>query len=213
MENIIKKHWSILKQDPHLSQCISDKPKFTYRRAPSIKGQIAPSKTKFSTSWKNQTMKQLTLIPLLGMFQCKKALCLTCQNVTHGKKSFTHNGKTFTFNSFYNCSTSYVVYCISCPCGLLYVGRTIRALRARFGEHRRAVEVANPKYSVARHFETHHQKNTTDLNVWIVEAISEKFTPAERFQRLCKQETYWIYSLNTLTPHGLNEEIEVHTVL
>lgn len=211
MERIIKKHWSILAQDPHLAPSLPAVPQFAYRRAPNVKTKIAPSKIPVQKI--SSTSKQLTLIPLLGMYRCKKALCLTCPHVTHGQKSFYTNGNQYILKSFFNCSTTYVIYCISCPCGLLYVGRTIRTLRARFGEHRRAVQANNPLYSTARHFTTHHQQNIADLNVWVIESIPDQFTPAERFQRLCRQETFWIFTLNSLAPNGLNEDIEINTVI
>lgn len=147
------------------------------------------------------------------MYRCNKALCLTCPHVAHGKRTFSTNGNQYTLKSFFKCSTTYVVYCISCPYGLLYVGRTIRTLRARFGDHRRAVQANNPQYSTARHFTTHHQQNISDLNVWIIESIPDHFSSAERFQCLCRQETFWIYTLNSMTPNGLNEEIEINTVI
>lgn len=53
-------------------------------------------------------------------------------------------------------------------------------------------------------------KAIVDLQVWIIESIPEKFTPAERFECLCRQETFSIYTLNTMTPHGLNKEIEIN---
>lgn len=39
----------------------------------------------------------IPLIPLVGMFQCLKKLCLTCQFVEHDQKYFTAKGKTYTF--------------------------------------------------------------------------------------------------------------------
>lgn len=36
MEHILNKHWAILKQDPLLNTTISDKPKVTYRQAPTL---------------------------------------------------------------------------------------------------------------------------------------------------------------------------------
>ena len=139
--------------------------------------------------------------------------CLTCSYVKHGQKSCVIHDKTYNLNSFYNCSTTYVIYCISCPCGLFYVGRTIRALRTRFGEHRRAVHAGDPKSSIARHFAINHHKDISLLRVWVIEAIPETPTAVERFQRLCRQETFWIYSLNTMSPHGLNEEIETNNII
>lgn len=43
-----------------------------------------------------------------------------------------------------------------------------------------------------------------------MDSISNSLPVAKRFKRLCQQETFWIYSLNTLTPGGLNEENEIH---
>ncbi|CAI9555659.1 unnamed protein product [Staurois parvus] len=147
------------------------------------------------------------------MYRCNKALCKTCQFVKHGQKNFTTKGKTYSFKEFYNCSTDHVIYCISCPCGLLYVGRTIRPLRARFGEHRRLIEDGKDKHSVPRHFLEYHQKSTDGLQVWVLESIHNNLSESDRFKKLCSQETYWIFTLDTLSPGGLNEELDINTIL
>lgn len=207
MESIISKHWEILKQDPFLSSSICDKPRVTYRRAPSLKNKIAPSQLKA------QAPNPLCLIPLKGMYQCKKTLCKTCDFVQHGQKSFTHKGKTYCFDNFHNCSTDHVVYCLSCPCQLLYVGRTICPLRQRFGRHRRFIETGCDKHSVPRHFLEFHHQSTAGLRVWIIEAIPKHLPEAERFSLLCERETFWIYTLDSLRPNGLNEELDINTIL
>lgn len=209
MENILESHWSILLEDPHLKATVGTKPKVTYRRSRNIKSKIAPSKIKSS----QPIPLQPVLIPLRGMYQCKKPLCLTCPFVQHGQKTFNVKGKSYTLKEFYNCSTDFVIYCLTCPCAQFYVGRTIRALRARFGEHQRFIEKGRDYHSVPKHFLTHHGRSTAGLGVWVIESIPATFPAAERFKRLCQQETYWIYSLGTLTPGGLNKEIEVHTLL
>lgn len=43
--------------------------------------------------------------------------------------------KNFRINSFINCSTTRVVYVLTCPCGTIYVGKTKRQLKVRVGEH------------------------------------------------------------------------------
>lgn len=133
---------------------------------------------------------QQTLIPLTGMYQCKKALCLTCKFVQHGQKSFTVKGKMYPINKFYNCSTEYVLYCLTCPCGLFYVGRTIGPLCKLFGEHRRFLEGGSDQHSVPRHYFEHHQQSTAGLKVWIIEAILASYPTAEHFKRLCQQKTF-----------------------
>ena len=209
MESILVKHWDILLQDPHLKPILPARPKITYRRAPNLKNKIAPSKLKPTPT----TSVTSTLIPLVGMYQCRKSRCKTCHFVQHGQKNFHTNGKTYPLKDFYNCSSEFVVYGLSCPCGLLYIGRTIRPLRERFGEHRRNIEGGTDPHSVPRHFTMLHQQSTSGLQVWIIEQIDKTLPPAERFKKLCARETYWIYSLDTLSPGGINESIEISTIL
>lgn len=46
MERIILKHWTILTKDPKLKSAIPPRLRFVYKKAPSIKNSIAPSKLK-----------------------------------------------------------------------------------------------------------------------------------------------------------------------
>lgn len=209
MENVLKKHWNILSQDPHLKSILPNQPKVTYRRAPNLKSKIAPSRLRSTAP----IHKSLELIPLVGMFQCKKARCKTCDFVKHGRKSFKHKGKVYPLEGFYNCSSDHVVYALTCPCGLLYIGRTIQPLRQRFGKHRRLIEGGKDLHSVPRHFLEHHNRSTEGLEVWVIEQIPRSLPDAERFKRLCSRETFWIYCLDVLSPGGMNEAIEISTIL
>lgn len=195
MERVLAKHWPILLKDPHLKDVLPPKPKVIYRKGKSVKSLIAPSKLKKAPK---PFIQGLCLIPLEGMFQCRKTLCLTCKHVNHGQKDFSTKGKKYMITNFYNCSSEFVIYGLTCPCGLLYVGRTIRALRKRFGEHRRFVEKGEDKHSVPRHFKEHHSRSPEGLKVWVIEGIPSTLPPAERFSRLCQRETYWIYTLDSV---------------
>lgn len=112
MEKILRKHWDILQQDPHLRSILPTHPQVTYRRAPNLKNKIAPSKLKITSAFPPIT----PLIPLVGMFQCWKKLRKTCHFVQHGQKSFSTKGQTYILKDFYNCSSDYVVYGLTCPC-------------------------------------------------------------------------------------------------
>lgn len=86
---ILNKHWNILQQDP-----ISKPSSHWYLESPTVKPptskiKLPPSKLKNIHTNPNTT----TLIPLTGMYQCKKALCKTCSFVQHGKKSFSQKEK------------------------------------------------------------------------------------------------------------------------
>lgn len=130
--------------------------------------------------------------------------------VQHGQKSFSTKGKTYPIKEFPNCSSDHVVYCLTCPCGFLYVGRTIHPLRQRFGKHRWFIEQGCDEHHVPRHFLTEHQKSTKGLKVWVIKAISGGLPAVELFKRLCQRETFWI---NSLSPGGLNEELDAYTLL
>lgn len=146
------------------------------------------------------------------MYQCRKLNCLTCKFVQHKQKYFTTKDKTFELGQFFNCSTEFVVYCLSYPCNLLYVGRTTRTLRKKFGEQRRSIE-DNKNVTIPRHFTEFHQGSTNGLRVWIIEAIPNNLPRAERIKHLRERETFWIYTLDCLKPGGLNEEMEAHSIL
>lgn len=116
MEHILKKHWGILLEDPHLKNSLDEKPKIPYRRAQNLKGKIAPSKLK--TRRPQPTVTPIFL-DIKDMYQWRKLNCLTCKFVQHKQKYFTTKGKTYQLGQFFNCSTEFVVYCLSCPCNLL----------------------------------------------------------------------------------------------
>lgn len=152
MEHILQKYWGILLEDPHLKNSLDEKPKITYRGAQNLKEKIAPSKLK---TCRPQPSVSPTFLDIKGMYQCRKLNCLTCKFVQHKQKHFTTKDKTFQLGQFFNCSTEFVVYCLSCPCNLLYVGCTTRTLRKRFGEHRQSIE-DNKNLTIPRHFTEFH---------------------------------------------------------
>lgn len=63
---------------------------------------------------------------------------------------------------------------------------------------KRAVTISVPK-----HFSTHHKQSTAGLRVWVMKSIPGSFFAPERYKHLCQQETFWIYSLGTLSPGGV----------
>ncbi|XP_018427485.1 PREDICTED: inactive hydroxysteroid dehydrogenase-like protein 1 [Nanorana parkeri] len=78
----------------------------------------------------------------------------------------------FSIKQFINCASEYVVYGILCPCGKLYVGRTSRTLRVRFGEHKRNILNKVNNHSILRHFLEVHVSNPEGLKVFGIELIS-----------------------------------------
>lgn len=128
----------------------------------------------------------------VGIFQCRKQGCLTCQFITHGQPSFSdRTGNTYSIRQFITCSTQFAVYVLQCPCNLLYVGHTIRVLCTRVGEHHRFFEKGVDKHSVL--VTSLPTIGRTLRSVLAIKYIPKAgLTENERFLRLCRKETLWI---------------------
>lgn len=194
----MRRHWPLLLQDEHLLPVLPNKPKFAYRKAPDIKSKVAPSKLKKKPLPLGQSIP--TFLAISGMYQCRKPLCKTCRFVRHGQRDFSVKGKTYPLKGFHTCSTD-------------HVGRTIRPLCKRFGEHCPFITEGLDIHSVPRHFLSYHEKSTDGPRVWVIEAMPREIPPAECFRRFCHREMFWIFSLNVLTHGGLNEDFEISAIL
>lgn len=113
-----------------------------------------------------------------GSFQCKKRGCLTCQFNRHGQSSFKDRaGNTFYINQCITCSSEYVIYMLTCPCNLSYVGCTKCTLRKWIGGRCRFISDGSDIHSVPRHFKTYHNKNIKALSVCTIECIPKGSLP------------------------------------
>ena len=102
-----------------------------FRRAPTLNDKLVKSHhpPKQQKTW---------LSTRKGNYKCGH--CNHCNNMIN-TNYFTDitSGRKFDINSFINCSTSYVVYRLECPCGHFYIGRTKCKLKARLAEHKYAI--------------------------------------------------------------------------
>ncbi len=94
-----------------------------------------------------------------------------------------------------SCLSTNVIYLLSCPCGLKYVGETNRQLRFCISELRSAINRADSKSPVTRHFtELNHTDN--ELSFWGIDMVLPmRYTNLE--QKLLQTESKWIFHLNT----------------
>ena len=123
-----------------------------------------------------------------------------------------HTGKKFPIKSVITCDSTHVVYMIQCPCGLAYVGKTTRKLKQRISEHKSSIRRNDREYPVAIHF------NDAKHDI-----SSFRFTGIEQVQMpprggdldliLKRREAYWIFTLQTLAPKGLNDEFMLNVML
>lgn len=206
IKHVIKKHWRILQSDPSLKEICAEPPRFTFKRARNIRDRLVHSDMKVSnpTTWLSN--------PPIGFYKCGH--CAQCSNSTNAKH-FSHpmTGKSFSINSFINCNSTHVIYLLKCPCGLVYIGQTKRQLKIRISEHKTAIRTKNATYAMARHYMEANHGSPASLKFWGIEKISLPPRGGDIVNKLLCREAYWIYTLNTLEPNGLNEELNLSCFL
>ena len=146
-----------------------------------------------------------------GNYRCGR--CTQC-NFTQKTNTFTHprTGKVFNIKGIITCNTNNVIYMLKCPCGLAYIGKTTRPLKTRISEHRSNIRNHDPKSPVAVHF-TQHGHSVSTLRYSGIEVIKSPRRGGDINALLLKREAFWIYSLETLSPKGLNEEFDLRPFL
>ena len=116
--------------------------------------------------------------------------------------------KVYDIRAFANCSTSYVVYRLECPCGCFYVGRTKRRFKDRLAEHKYAIRTGNPNYAMATQYKTAGHTSPNSLKALVIEVIPKATRGGDRLKKLLQRETFWIVSLKSTVFPGLNDEID-----
>lgn len=202
--HIVNKHWHILQSDPLLSS-FSVPPRVVYKRPPNLKSMLVRANLPSFTE-----PHFLDSIPD-GNYRCGH--CAQC-HFTVKTQTFKHprTGKTFAVKGKITCNTNNVIYLLKCPCGLGYVGKTSRPLKTRISEHRSNIRNKDTKNPVAIHF-TEARHNVSALRYQGIEHVTLSNRGGDINSALLKREAFWIYTLDTLNPRGLNEEFDLRPFL
>lgn len=111
-----------------------------------------------------------------GYLPCRKcAIC--CLNKIRYRRVCNFQSlvtsKSYDMKSFITCAFVNVVYLIICPCGLQYMGHTVRARHLRIKEHIANIRQGFPGHIVSKHYLQCHNKNPAGLMFLAI----DKFTP------------------------------------
>jgi hypothetical protein len=94
-------------------------------------------------------------------------------------------------------------------CNHVYIGRSVRQLNTRIGEHRRSfyeviegkrIDPLDDDYSMGIHLANHGHRNRTDFDKYYNVVILDICSP----KMLELKEHKYIHCLNTLQPNGIN---------
>ncbi|CAJ0967736.1 unnamed protein product, partial [Ranitomeya imitator] len=179
-------------------------PLMCHKKPPSLRNLLVSADIGSSKTEMRQTV--LTSARK-GTFPCLH--CLQCSNITRGD-TFTHprSGKQFPIHSFYSCDSTYVIYFIKCPCSLGYVGGTTQHIQDRISQHKSTIRCKRVMLPIPAHFVAHNN-NISQLRYQIIDSIPMARRGGNRTLKLKEKEAYWIHTLQTLEPNGLNREYEI----
>lgn len=199
----------ILKNDRLLGSSLPDIPNVTFRGALPLRLQIAPNV--IAPPKRCRFFHQIKVF-----YPCIK--CAVCQtNSFKNRKyaSFQSNStsKTYDVRSFLTCTSKNVVYIITCPCGLQYVGRTTCTFQVRMNEHIANIKKGFPKHSLSKHFDQCHDRNPVGTSFMAIDQFNPSWRGSHVKREISKLETKWIYWLHSYRRCGLNIEWDVNAFI
>ncbi|OCT82230.1 hypothetical protein XELAEV_18024746mg [Xenopus laevis] len=144
---ILRKHWYLLRRAYPMVDEFALPPLISYRRGKTIGSQVTKSYVQ------NETGLRETYVGTrnCGMYPCLN--CKQCHYVIKGK-FFEHPGtkERYYMRGYYTCISQYAIYAIVCPCGKIYVGETIQKVKSRISQHRSTINVGNAALPLCKHF-------------------------------------------------------------
>ncbi|CAJ0930580.1 unnamed protein product [Ranitomeya imitator] len=141
-KRISGEHWPLLIKDQGNIEEFKMPPLFSYRRNINLKDELVKSDVGSSKRDLQSTLSCLSLVITLVL-----AVLVAGNHFFHPPSE-----KRYNICKRYTCTRSYVIYVISCHCGLLYVGETTMEVKARISKHRSTIRMALIDLPVLRHF-------------------------------------------------------------
>ncbi|CAJ0930540.1 unnamed protein product, partial [Ranitomeya imitator] len=175
----IRRHWHILQES------FPDIPEF---QAPFLPCFRRPSNLKNSIV--RADIGSRLKVSRQAFFYKLHRKCAQCANVLKGPKiSHPQTGSDIPIQGFFTCNSKDVVYAIKCPCGKMYSD-------IRCGKYH---------LPIPNHFrEAGH--SVAQLRFLVLEQVSLNRRGGNLRKKLLQREAFWIYSLQSLEPKGLNRD-------
>ena len=209
----------------HLLQTRLSAPRFIPLRYPTlgntlVRTRLSPSDEQLVdiyTSLSNHSTSCHTIagqLPLLRTQgartkRCNHPRCLTCRHLNCSKYvTSSKTGVTYTIRHSFSCTSSNLIYLITCTkCKKQYVGLTTKQLNVRINHHRTSVLNHKQIYlSVHFNFSDH---NINNLSVQAIDKVPDQCPQPQ--QELVRLEKFWINTLKTWQPLGLNVSLGANT--
>lgn len=147
-----------------------------------------------------------------GFFRCGTHPCRACLYANPTKESQnSDSSRSYGIKQYTNCNSCCVVYCIFCNlCNVQYIGCTKRKLKIRILEQLNSI--TNPGTRMlafaAQHFLDKHDSHTNSFKFFAIEKVSMSLRGGNLQHKLRDREAFWILTLDSMFPRGLNSRWE-----
>ncbi|CAJ0953387.1 unnamed protein product [Ranitomeya imitator] len=184
--------------------------RYLAKKAPSLRDILSPSLYLHS----KLTAGNSAWLTYKGFFKCGHHPCKTC-NFVRKTTSFTSSvtGITYPIRTHMNCNSEGVIYLIECDlCKLQYVGCTVGPLKRRFCKHISESALNNTSHNisaVSHHCKTIHAGNTSMIKVTAIEKVHKPPRGGDHRRKILNRESFWIFSLQSRVPLGLNKRLDL----
>ncbi|XP_041424610.1 uncharacterized protein LOC121395346 isoform X1 [Xenopus laevis] len=219
IKKIINRRLEVLRMDPLLDQSVLNNIRYVFKRNRTIASDVSPS----LYSHKRTGKKSNLWLNKNGCYKCGKNKCKVCKHIMI-KESFnsTVTGKNYPIRSYINCDSKCVIYLATCECGIQYVGRTCRSLKERVREHLTPINLNNLDHigynhrrvsAISKHIMLNHNGNFNLIKFQGIELVKLGVRGGDLQKKIDQREVYWIFTLKTRLPQGLNSDWEVSCFL
>ena len=135
---------------------------------------------------------------------CNHPRCVTCKVHLNCspifKSNYPLNQTVYHIRHSFTCQSTNVIYLVTCTkCRKQYVGCTTLQLKTRINHHRSCINNKRGTY-IHKHFNL-PDHNITYLKVQPIDTLTHPGTSVQELQNL---ESFWICTLRTMNPYGLN---------
>lgn len=199
LSEIINENWqTMLNKNKKLSDVFQQsRPQIVYKKGQTISSILVRAKFLTHNSYTLHAAENTTDVNNID--KCLTRLCQCCKAINVNSNFMSTSTKQcHRIKTSMNCNTSGIIYLITCKhCKLQYVGETERRLKDRLNAHRSNI-TTKQKTAIAIHF-NNYRHSYKDLQIMPIEKVLNNSKQARQ-----EREKFWIKTLKTNYPNGLN---------
>ena len=193
-EILQKAHRHTLKS-PRLAAVLPAPPRLAFRNSKTLRDKLVRSRLRTGND------------KAPGIYKCGNKRCEICNLLELGDTfSSTVTNKEYRLNFPFDCNSHCVVYLLTCKiCKKQYVGSTITKFRMRYNQYKSNIKLygeGKRGFQQERFIEHYFQNNHNGTHHDIAVKIIDHCDPNDQERR----EDFWIYTLDTMYPKGLNHK-------